>query len=171
MTLISEDYRGQIAHLHATTNWGKIGVQFADVVADYARKEGLKTILDYGCGKGRLADALKAYGLAVTNYDPAMPEFSATPEPHDLVTCFDVLEHIEPECLDAVLADLKRVTLKLGMFTVATRPATKVLPDGRNAHLIVENKDWWLKRLGEYFAFVREPGGDERQFFAFVRPK
>jgi hypothetical protein len=29
----------------------------------------------------------------------------------------------------------------------ATRPAKAVLPDGRNAHLIVQSEDWWLQKI------------------------
>jgi len=171
MTLITDEYRSQIRTLHATTGWGKVGHQFADAVAALVAREGLSDILDYGCGKGRMSAALKERGLSCTNYDPAIEEFSSRPEPHDLVTCFDVLEHIEPDLLDNVLEDLRRVTRKLGMFTIATRPAQKTLPDGRNAHLIIEKKDWWLQRLDPYFRLVAEPSGDERQFVVFVRPR
>jgi hypothetical protein len=74
----------------------------------------------------------------------------------------DVLEHIEPDCLDDVLDDLKRVTKGIGFFTVACGPAAKVLPDGRNAHLIQEPPEWWLPKLLERFdlyTFQRMPGG------------
>jgi S-adenosylmethionine:diacylglycerol 3-amino-3-carboxypropyl transferase len=65
------------------------------------------------------------------------------PEPHDIVVCTDVLEHIEPDCLDDVLADIRRCTKKAALLVVATRPAMKTLSDGRNAHLIQEDFKWW----------------------------
>jgi hypothetical protein len=34
-----------------------------------------------------------------------------------------------------------------GWFRIACYPAKKHLPDGRNAHLIVESPDWWRKQL------------------------
>ena len=171
MTLISEAYRAQIAQLHETTNWGKVGAKFAEAAVELIEREGLKTFLDYGCGKGLFAKAMQERGYTVTNYDPAIEAFSNAPDPHELVTCFDVLEHIEPDCLDAVLADLASKTQKLGMFTIATRPAVKHLPDGRNAHLIIENMAWWVGRLAKHFRLVAEPAGDERQFVVFVRPR
>ena len=30
---------------------------------------------------------------------------------------------------------------------IDTQPANKILTDGRNAHLIIENEDWWRERL------------------------
>jgi hypothetical protein len=34
-----------------------------------------------------------------------------------------------------------------GWFRIACYPAKKYLPDGRNAHLIVELPEWWRKQL------------------------
>jgi 2-polyprenyl-3-methyl-5-hydroxy-6-metoxy-1,4-benzoquinol methylase len=67
----------------------------------------------------------------------------AAPEPHDIVACTDVLEHIEPDCLDDVLKDIRRCTKKVAFLLIATRPAIKVLADGRNAHLIQQPYTWW----------------------------
>lgn len=101
-------------------------------------------VLDYGCGKRTLQDAL---GFGITNYDPALEGFDATPGPHDIVACTDVLEHIEPDCLADVLADIRRCTKKAAYLVIATRPANKILADGRNAHLIVEDFHWWKTRI------------------------
>ena len=30
---------------------------------------------------------------------------------------------------------------------IDTREAIKTLPDGRNAHLIIEGKDWWTEKV------------------------
>ena len=169
--LITDDYRDQVKTLHATSGWGKIGHQFAAYVAELYKRDGHTSVLDYGCGKGRLADELEHYGISCTNYDPALEKFNFPPEPHDFVVCFDVLEHIEPDLLENVLKDLHRVTRKFGMFTVATRPADKKLPDGRNAHLIIEPRGWWLAKLDPYFRLVAPPAGDHRQFIVFVRPR
>ena len=76
---------------------------------------------------------------------------AAPAAPSDLVACIDVLEHIEPDCLDAVLDDLARVTARVGVFTIATGPAAKTLPDGRNAHLIQEAPEWWMPKLFRRF--------------------
>ena len=73
-----------------------------------------------------------------------------------------MLEHIEPELLDNVLDDLKRVTKRAALFTVHVKPAVKVLPDGRNAHLIQQPPSWWLPKFLERFdlvTFNRMPQG------------
>lgn len=172
MTLITDAYRALITQLHdEREDWGMVGAGFAPVVLALCERAGVKECLDYGCGKQRLRDALAPDGITVHGYDPAIAEVSAPPEPHDVVVSFDVLEHIEPECLDEVLADMKRVTRKFGCFTIATRPAKKILADGRNAHLIVEPAEWWLKRLHPYFRLVAEPQGTIAQFMVFVTPR
>jgi hypothetical protein len=66
-----------------------------------------------------------------------------------------VLEHIEPDYLDAVLNDLQRITARIGFFTIATGPAIKTLADGRNAHLIQKPPSWWLPRLCQRFEIVQ----------------
>lgn len=167
--LISQQYREQNAELHKTrTDYGAGGHRQAPQIRELANAMETRDILDYGSGKGTLADALHEF--EVKNYDPAFPETSKTPQPADLVICGDVLEHIEPDCLDAVLDDLKRVTKKVLFATVATRPAKKTLPDGRNAHLIQEDMMWWLPKLADRFILgsVHNMGGE---FIAVCSPK
>lgn len=144
--LISEAYREQNRKLHEDRpDYGSGSHRWAKLVTDICEHRGLHSVLDYGCGKGALKAALS--GLDVREYDPAIPGKDAAPEPADLVVCTDVLEHIEPELLDAVLDDLARLTGKVGLLVASTVPARKCLPDGRNAHLIVESADWWRERI------------------------
>jgi hypothetical protein len=41
------------------------------------------------------------------------------------------------------------------VFTVHTGPAKKILPDGRNAHLIQQPPSWWLPKFMERFELVQ----------------
>ena len=153
-TLISEDYRKMQQQLHENPNYGVASVQLAPLVAQVIEAAGAHELLDYGAGKGLLGIALKDYiqrPLTIHHYDPAIPAWSAPPQPCGFVACIDVLEHIEPALLDNVLDDLKRVTADVGVFTVHIGPAAKVLPDGRNAHLIQQPPAWWLPKFLERF--------------------
>lgn len=147
--LITEEYRKQNEKLHQDPIYGVSAVTWMQRVKGLCEAYQTRDLLDYGCGKRMLE---KGLGWPIANYDPCVPAFSASPEPHDIVACIDVLEHIEPDCLDDVLDDLKRVTKKAGFFLIANRPARKVLPDGRNAHLIQEGPEFWLPRLWSRFA-------------------
>lgn len=152
--LISDGYRAQQVELHKRADYGVASLEFAPLVAAYLAAHRNTELLDYGCGKARLAVALHGrFGNNVTihNYDPAVPEFREPPQPCTTVTCIDVLEHIEPELLENVLADLARLTLTQLICTVHTGPAVKVLPDGRNAHLIQQPPEWWLDKMSAYF--------------------
>jgi hypothetical protein len=164
-TLISEEYRKMQEELHKNPNYGVASVQYAPIVAQVLQQLGATELLDYGAGKGRLGETLKTLlpnPPQIRHYDPARPEWSATPQPAPVVACIDVLEHIEPELLDNVLDDLRRVTLGHGVFTVHTGPAVKVLADGRNAHLIQQPPAWWLPKFLSRFelaVFQRMPQG------------
>jgi hypothetical protein len=172
-SLISEEYRRMQQQLHENPKYGMASLEYAPLVAQAIEQLGVSEILDYGAGKGRLGGALRGRiqrPLTIHHYDPAIPEWSASPAPCGFVACIDVLEHIEPGLLDNVLDDLKRVTTGVGVFTVHTGAAVKVLPDGRNAHLIQQPPSWWLPRIMERFdlvTFNRMPQG----FWVGVEPK
>lgn len=155
--LISEGYRELQRKLHENPDYGVSSIHYAPLVADIIRVVGATEMLDYGAGKGRLGKTLREQFQItpkIHHYDPAVPEWSAPPEPCSFVACIDVLEHIEPHLIDNVLDDLKRVTLGMGVFTVHTGQAVKTLPDGRNAHLIQKPPAWWLPKILERFELV-----------------
>jgi len=152
--LISDDYRAQQRALHENPDYGVASLHYAPLVARVMASIDADELLDYGAGKGRLGPALAEQLKRPVNvhpYDPAVPEWAAAPAPCRFVACIDVLEHIEPERIDNVLDDLQRVTTGIGVFTVHTGPAVKVLADGRNAHLIQQPPEWWLPRLKARF--------------------
>lgn len=143
METISREYADLNAELHSReARYGSGAWRKADNVIELFVNQGHETILDYGCGKGTLAADLKDT-IEIAEFDPAIPGKDAPPEPADLVCCFDVLEHVEPENLSETINHLHSLT-KVELFaTIATRPSSQTLADGRNAHLIIENAEWW----------------------------
>jgi 2-polyprenyl-3-methyl-5-hydroxy-6-metoxy-1,4-benzoquinol methylase len=167
---ISEEYRLLNTKLHQTNeHYGRTGHNFASHVAKLRNLAHAQSVLDYGCGKGTLAEAVS---FEVREYDPAIVGKDKDPQPADLVVCTDVLEHIEPEYLDAVLAHLASLTRLASFFVVHTGLAQKELADGRNAHLIIENSEWWHRKIGAYFHVSEviqvEHKGKKIKQFAFV---
>lgn len=164
-SLISEEYRQMQQQLHENPKYGVASLEYAPLVAQILETIHANELLDYGAGKGRLGIALRERvqrPLVIHHYDPAIPQWSMAPAPCAFVACIDVLEHIEPHLLDNVLDDLQRVTAGFGVFTVHTFPAIKLLPDGRNAHLIQQPPSWWLPKLMQRFdlvTFSRMPQG------------
>lgn len=150
--LISKAYKEEQEKLHENPNYGVASVEFAPLVSNMIDSLEIDEMLDYGAGKGRLGMSINPNRrLIIDHYDPARPEWSEAPEPRQFVACIDVLEHIEPDYIDNVLDDLKRVVKQYGFFTIHTGPACKFLSDGRNAHLIQEDFRWWLPKLWERF--------------------
>jgi 2-polyprenyl-3-methyl-5-hydroxy-6-metoxy-1,4-benzoquinol methylase len=155
--LITEEYRKLNEQLHRErSDYGISGHKYAQHIMEVEKISGIKTLLDYGCGKGTLTEALKAKGsqLQVTGYDPAIPDFADRPlGKFEMVVCTDVLEHIEPECVDDVLFDIKDYSSNAVMLAISTVPASKTLPDGRNTHINIRSPNWWIKKLTDYFTF------------------
>jgi len=149
MQLITSEYRKLNSELHKTNkNYGTSGRLYVSDILKLCKKYDTRDILDYGCGKNTLANNLP---FPIHQFDPAIPAFDAMPMAADIVVCTDVAEHIEPELLDNVLGHIASLTKKVCYMTCATRPAMKTLADGRNAHLIVENGEWWKEKLQQYF--------------------
>lgn len=147
--VISAAYRDLNKQLHKQNiAYGVGGGKHAKIVLELCKNLDTRSILDYGCGKGYLA---KEIPFPIWEYDPAIPGKDESPRPADLVVCTDVLEHIEPDKILVVLADLRRCTKKVGYFTIHTGPAQKTLPDGRNTHLIQQKRQWWKNRLKAFF--------------------
>ncbi len=176
MPVITDEYRSLNAELHTRrAGYGANGHKWADRIAGYVRESGATTVLDYGTGKGTLVRALRKKGLECAGYDPAMEEWSADPAPADFIVCADVLEHVEPDCLDDVLSDLSRLMRKAGLLVISLIPSDKELADGRNAHLIIQPAEWWMNRLHERFSEVvvvppRNRKTSGRELPVLVRP-
>jgi hypothetical protein len=151
LMLITESYREMQHELHRNARYGAASMKFAYKVNELIAKYQPERVLDYGAGKRLLRTAIGNVDLV--EYDPCIPEISKVPTgTFDLVCCLDVLEHIEPECLESVLADVARLTAKIAFLTIHTGPAGKFLSDGRNAHLIQKPIEWWSDQLSPRFA-------------------
>lgn len=154
--LITDEYMQVLLQTRKESRkqWGNTGRQYAKEILPLLQKEIYKDVLDYGAGHGTLAAALTGYD--VIQYDPGFPEKQNNNVPCSFVTCVDVLEHIEPHLIEFVLNDLQRCMLDKGYFVISCRPAAKILSDGRNAHLIVEDKSWWKEKLNSKFNILSE---------------
>ena len=161
---MSPEYKALQEKFHDDTpNYGTSGSEHASRVfmgaAQLARKYGRCDVLDYGCGKETLRLAMEESfptlpGVRVFGYDPGRKGFDSKPKPADMVVCTDVMEHIEPGCVEAVLKHLHDLTGHVAIIDVALTPAQKILPDGRNAHICLKNKDWWLSFIKKYFVLI-----------------
>lgn len=150
-SLVSDEYKKLLQHEHSFSEWGVMAGKMIKTLEEFLLKNNATEVLDYGAGSSSFKKALSLKNVTVYEYDPGVPEIDKIPEPRDYTICIDVLEHIEPELIDSVLEDLARVTKKKGYFTIAMYPARRILKDGRNAHLILEDTSWWMNKLCKYF--------------------
>lgn len=135
----------------ANKQWGSTGERNAgqDIIRFLARRQ-CGSLLDFGCGTGSLGRAIQSVfpSMEVAYYDPGRPEYDKIPKgPWDTIVSADVLEHVEPEQIDATLAWMRNNATKYMFHHIACDPCSLILPDGRNAHLIVQNPDWWLEKF------------------------
>lgn len=147
--LISPEYAAQQQYLHEHTLYGTASKKYAPLVTQIIDRLELDHVLDYGCGaKMNLMRAMTPRRpVRYQGYDPGVPDLADAPIPAQMLACIDVLEHIEPEYLDNVLDHIASLTEAVAFITIHTGPAMKVLPDGRNAHLIQQPMQWWLPKL------------------------
>jgi len=155
---ISQEYVKELRTLHEKKSFG-ISSKIPAEVINCIEKYYIKSLLDFGCGKGLTLAAVKSKypDIDCHGYDPGREGFNSLPNSVDLIYSSDVLEHIEPHLLDKTLIDLHNRTTKCMYHLIACHPAKKGLSDGRNAHLIIESPEWWRKKLKELnFKIVRD---------------
>lgn len=156
--LITSDYARENARLHEVDpTYGAEGYLWGYLIAGIAAIEQCESILDYGCGKGTLGRRLKQLprGPGVREYDPGIAGKDAAPEPADLVACLDVMEHIEPQFVDAVIDDLARVTRKRLFVVISTKLSKRTMADGRDTHLSLHDDAWWSAAFTRHGFAVR----------------
>lgn len=163
--MISDSLKKVYQDIHKTTPFGKRS-KFPKYLEEYIRTIKPNSILDFGCGKGNLISKIKETfpTIDVYGYDPANPMFEKNLDEMkvDMLISSDVLEHVEPEFIDKTIEELKTKS-KYFFHLIACSPAKLILPDGRNAHLIIENNDYWRdKFLSKKYKIQKE---DFMQFY------
>lgn len=117
----------------------------------------LSSVLDYGAGKGGLVLALKktlSSQISITGFDPGVKEFSSKPNRRfDVITCIDVLEHIDRSSIDGVLNEIKNLMTGFMIFVIDLMPAEKSLADGRNAHILIAPPEYWASKINQSFDY------------------
>lgn len=132
--------------------------------------------LDIGCGVGFAIEYLLGpsfdllpFGVDISDIAieralhrleaiPGMPQrlsvIQDTSLPFDdeffsLVTCLDVLEHLDESDIDAMFAEMHRVARKgaVLLVSVSTRKSGVLDQFGDNLHRTVQGIDWWVERF------------------------
>jgi len=147
--IIDPKYQEQLATMHSQGRFVR-GSKTLKSVRPFLEKYQPTSVLDFGCGHGALmASIQETYpNMRVEGYDPGNPDHNRIPKrSFDAVVSADVFEHIEPNHLAETLRMISDKIIVAGWFRIACYLAKKHLPDGRNAHLIVESPAWWREQL------------------------
>src|SRR5262245_44033085 len=117
-------YYGSYAMPYEEENWRLFFAGVADaIVAQLAPK----TVLDAGCAKGFLVGALRERGVDASGFDLSAVAVAETPEAvrdhvrvgsltepiegrYDLITCIEVIEHLDPADAATAVANLAAAT-------------------------------------------------------------
>lgn len=138
---------------------GKLGQTQVREVRKLVQWANPDRLLDYGSGKGfqYLHDRSHEQwgGLLPYCYDPGVRNFASKPEGSFAgIICTDVMEHIDPEDVDMILADIFGSLHPEGKvftyFHISTRPAGKTFDNGENVHLTVKPFTWWDAKLARF---------------------
>jgi len=143
----SAQYLEELKILHNKKTFG-LGSQLPQQVIELLEFGNITSFLDFGAGKGNVSKQFKQdyVDIELHTFDPVTFP-NPLPATVDMIYSSDVLEHIEPNLIDETLADLCTRATKYQYHLIACHPAKKSLSDGRNAHLIIENPQWWKHKL------------------------
>lgn len=146
-------------------SWERLGYYFQNTAQHIVDKFNPKKSLDIGCAKGYIVKSLVDLGVYACGIDPseyalseAHPDVKdrltkgvaqSIPFPDssfDIVTCFDVMEHIPEKDVSKVLKEMLRVTKKWIVLRVVTR---ELHGDVDAYHEFIRDKDWWHKQVAK----------------------
>jgi len=149
------------------------GEDYVSLAIDALGMEPGDTVIDFGCGTGRGAQALQDRGMQVTAVDFApncldagitvpfvqgclwdLPDIRA-----DWGYCTDVMEHIPTEKVGDVLRNIAE-RVKGCFFVIATRDDSLGWIAGKKLHLSVLTADQWRQLMGGLWQNVTVVEGD-----------
>jgi ubiquinone/menaquinone biosynthesis C-methylase UbiE len=160
---------------HGVTS-GKSGYQgytmeqgYIDLAKDLAKYFKPTKALDLGCAKGYLVQGLRLLGIETYGIDVSEYAVSTAPEnikkfvcvgsttdlsrfkdkEFDLITCYDILEHLTDEELSKTLPEITRVLKPSGYLTMKC-PFIKYDWDADKSHINIKPEVEWITLFNQY---------------------
>lgn len=135
-------------------------------VLDVVKLKFPKSVIDIGSGRGNLIRVIQNFNSEIEIVSSDLKKFHTLDVPFfqvnlcekssfeklpqkkfELLTCLDVLEHIEKDCVDSVLSQFA----KLSDFSVLTIANHSDVLNGVELHVIQENFEFWKPQIENYF--------------------
>jgi hypothetical protein len=127
-----------------------------------------KSIIDIGCGpnlfcKNTIKNLCPCIGVDFAgNYKDLYGDIciglnNIGDKQFDLVTSFDVFEHLLPSCIEAALVEMKRISNRF-LFQIDYGKPSKFSIFGSSLHQTIKPRIWWFKRIKEHTSDFHESG-------------
>tara|TARA_R110002051_G_scaffold310143_1_gene383100 strand:- start:184 stop:879 length:696 start_codon:yes stop_codon:yes gene_type:complete len=150
LTLYDQNSLGGRLH-YGGKNWGSGAY-------GYIQDLEIDSFVDVGCGRNDFANWGVNQGINAVGVDIACPladfvcssrELPFKDKKFEYVTSFDMMEHLLPEEVDDTLDEFFRVASKGFLFTISYKRSNKKV-DGKQIHLTIQKKEWWLNKISQY---------------------
>ena len=144
-------------------SWDRLGSYFQRAAGHIVKLFNPATALDVGCAKGFLVKALCGIGVDAYGIDPSDYAVSQAPveiadkvqldlaqsiafpdSSFDVVTCFDVLEHIPAQQVPKALKEMLRVSKQWVVLRMVTH---EVEGDKDSSHETIRDLEWWTAKV------------------------
>lgn len=167
-------------------------------IINLLRKSGAKTVLDAGCGSGKLMRALieecgsefSVHGFDIAEncldhfFDKTKKDILTVGvlwdkedfnKKYDAIICCDVLEHIPTEKIELVLDNFYHCAKRFCYLSIALQQdcfGLKIV--GKHLHLTVKEPDWWISKIKKAgfddprYVTEKDPNGQEIWLHIFL---
>jgi len=134
------------------------GARLEQVKLDIAKLDPAKTYLDVGCGRGETVKMAHARGVHAHGIDlvpelcdgkvircGSVTDLSLPDDAFDVVSCYDMLEHLPTDQVDKALDELWRVARVELVLSTNNKQSRLPLPEGGflELHLTRKPRAWW----------------------------
>jgi len=121
----------------------------------------IESLVDIGCGYNEFCTYIKEkYKITAVGVDFACPgadiiasscDLPFKDKKFDVLTSFDMMEHLPQDYIDITLKEFSRVSNRLILSICYKQVKTRI--DNERLHLTVKKKEWWVEKIKKVVKF------------------